>query len=204
MVSAAISASGVAAQEVRLTPEMASTQFVLNGQTITIARNQDTGATLTGPYALTSRACPPDCIQPMVAAPGVVTIGELETIGFLTDIVASSQGLLIDSRNPDGFVQGSIPGAVNVPVAALAAENPYLPEILRALGARNQGGGSMTFSGALDLAVFGEGPWSDDAARAIENLLAAGYPAAKIRYYRGGMQDWLSLGLTVAIPQNQG
>lgn len=192
------------AQEVRLTPDQPTAQFAVNGQTLTIQRNQNTAATLTGDYARTSRACPPDCIQPMIVAAGVTTIGELETIRFLQDIVANTQGLLLDSRPQAGFASGTIPGAVNVPYAALEADNPYLVEILKALGARSQGGGSLTFTEAMDLAIFSDGPWSGDAKRAIDNLLAAGYPPGKIRYYRGGMQDWLSLGLTVSIPQNQG
>ncbi|MGD8570515.1 MAG: rhodanese-like domain-containing protein, partial [Gammaproteobacteria bacterium] len=35
---------------------------------------------------------------------------------------------------------------------------------------------------------------------AIKNLLALGYPAEKIYYYRGGMQAWQSLGMTVYKP----
>jgi rhodanese-related sulfurtransferase len=31
----------------------------------------------------------------------------------------------------------------------------------------------------------------------IKALLEVGYPAEKIKYYRGGMQAWTSLGLSV-------
>lgn len=201
---AVVSGTGAAAQQVGLTPDRLAAEIELNGRTITIERNQDLAATLTGDYARTSRACPPDCIQPMVAAAGVTTIAELEVIAFVETLVATTGGLLIDARMPGQFATGTVPGAVNVPHAALASGNPYLTEILVALGARSQGGGSLTFSDAMELAVFGDGPWSDDADRAIENLIAAGYPPGKIRYYRGGMQDWLSLGLTVSRPQTEG
>jgi rhodanese-related sulfurtransferase len=34
----------------------------------------------------------------------------------------------------------------------------------------------------------------------IKGLLKIGYPAHKILWYRGGMQDWESLGLTTLKP----
>ena len=35
----------------------------------------------------------------------------------------------------------------------------------------------------------------------IETFLRAkGYPARKLKWYRGGMQNWLSVGLSVEIP----
>jgi rhodanese-related sulfurtransferase len=34
----------------------------------------------------------------------------------------------------------------------------------------------------------------------IKGLLKIGYPAHKILWYRGGMQDWKSLGLTTLKP----
>lgn len=199
-----IGGSTVAAQEVRLTPDRTAAEFALNGQTVVIQRDQNTDAVLSGDYARTSRACPPACIQPMVAAAGVTTIAELEVIAFLETIVSRTEGLLIDARSQQAFVGGTIPGAVSVPFAALDADNPYLTEIMLALGAQSQGGGELTFTGAMELAVFSHGPWSADAGLAIDNLLAAGYPPGKIRYYRGGMQGWLSLGLSVSRPQNEG
>jgi hypothetical protein len=42
--------------------------------------------------------------------------------------------------------------------------------------------------------------WCGQSPHAIKNLLALGYPAEKIYYYRGGMQAWQSLGLTVHTP----
>jgi rhodanese-related sulfurtransferase len=56
------------------------------------------------------------------------------------------------------------------------------------------------FSAALDLAMFCNGPWCDQSPRAIRNLTEAGYPPEKLRYYRGGMQLWLLLGLSVQTP----
>jgi len=41
------------------------------------------------------------------------------------------------------------------------------------------------------------GPWCGQSPHAIRGLLDLGYPAEKLYYYRGGMQAWQSLGLTV-------
>jgi rhodanese-related sulfurtransferase len=39
--------------------------------------------------------------------------------------------------------------------------------------------------------------WCGQSPTAIRAMIAAGYPAEKIQYYRGGMQDWRILGLSV-------
>lgn len=192
------------AQDVRLTEEMTEAQVMLNGQAVVISRNQDPTAALSGDFAKTSRPCPPFCIHPMEAAPGVETLGELELITFLQDHVSPGSGVLMDSRLPEWFVKGTIPGSINVPFATLAPTNPYREQILQALGARPRATGGLDFSQALDIALFCNGPWCDQSPRAIRYLIDAGYPAEKLRYYRGGMQNWLLLGLTVVVPDGQG
>lgn len=187
------------ADPVGLTPDTLRKDIVIGGQTIVIAREQDNAATLPEEFTRTSRPCPPFCIAPMTVAPGVGTLGELEVIAFLEDRVAQGTGVLVDSRLPDFFIKGAIPGAVNVPFTALDPANPYRDAILEALGAVRQGGG-WDFAGAQHLALYCNGPWCDQSPRAIQHLLEAGYPAAKLHYYRGGMQDWLSLGLTTVLP----
>ncbi|WP_420859653.1 rhodanese-like domain-containing protein [Marivivens marinus] len=198
-----ILSSAVSAQDVRITPNMAAATFTINGETFTISREQDQDNLLTGEFARTSRACPPFCVHPMSVAPGVETVAELEVINFLTGQVAAGRGLLIDSRVPEWFAKGAIPGAVNVPFSTLDEGNPYRIEILKALGARDTGAG-LDFSGAFTLMLYCNGPWCDQSPRAIRSLLDAGYPAERIKYYRGGMQDWLMLGLTVTPPVGGG
>lgn len=186
------------AQTVALTESIAQAQFSLDGQSFVIARSQDENAVLSGDFAKTSRACPPFCIQPMVPVSEVDTVGELELIAFLQGAVAEGRGVLIDARLPEWFAKGSIPAAVNVPFATLAADNPYRNDILMALGAKPLGGDAFDFAEALELTVFCNGVWSDQAMRALRALRGAGYPPEKLHYYRGGMQDWQILGLTVA------
>ncbi|WP_245853327.1 rhodanese-like domain-containing protein [Maliponia aquimaris] len=186
-------------QEVQITPDAAFRSFWINGENIVIERNQDTSHRLDSEFTKTSRPCPPFCILPMSAGAGVATVGELEVMAFLEAKAARGAGLLVDSRLPEWFVKGTIPGAVNVPFATLDADNPYRDQILQALGAR-QVGSRWDFSNALELLMFCNGPWSDQSPRAVRSLLDAGYPPEKILYYRGGIQVWLQLGLTVKLP----
>lgn len=195
--------TAASAQDVRITTFKDDATFTLNGQTQTITRNQNTAATLQGEFARTSRACPPDCLQPMVIAAGVATSGELEVLSFLENDVTNRRGLLLDTRTPERFSTGSIPGAVNVPFMTLTSDNRYRNDILRALGAVD-GQGGLDFTNAMSLTLFGGGPWSGAAPEAVENLLEAGYPPEKLFYYRGGMQAWLHAGLTVQNTQNPG
>ncbi len=189
------------AQQVKITEGMASANFAIKGQPITISRNQDPANRLAPDFTKTSRACPPFCVTAMEAAPGVETVGELDVISFLEKDVAAGNGLLLDTRTPEWFAKGSIPGALNVPSETLAEKNPYRDEILRALGGVKTSTG-WDFTNATKLMMFCNGPWCDQSPRAIRGLIDAGYPAEKIWYYRGGMQVWNTLGLTTTSPSS--
>lgn len=193
----ALSALGAQAQDVAITPDMTSAEFAVNGQSVLIERNQDQDAVISADFAKTSRACPPFCIHPMSGGEGVETVGEIEVIDFIDNYVEEGTGLLVDSRIPSWFEKGTIPTAINIPFTALEPSNQYRDEILQALGGIKNGD-DWDYSAAVDLLLFCNGPWCDQSPRAIQNLLAAGYPAEKIRYYRGGMQLWLLLGLTTS------
>ncbi len=189
----------VRAESVRITQDIEARTIMLNGAAIVIDRIQDSENRLEGEFTRTSRPCPPFCITPMTVAPGVVTLGELEVMDFLETRVAAGEGLLLDSRLPEFFAKGTIPGAVNLPFATLDPTNPYRDEILKALGATFTGS-EWDFAQARQLAVFCNGPWCNQAPLAIRHLLQAGYPAGKLSYYRGGMQVWLQLGLSTHVP----
>lgn len=203
-VCAMLLGTAAAAQDVRITTFKEDSTFTLNGRAFTVTRNQDTSNLLTGEFALTSRACPPNCLQPMIAADGVSTYGELEVLAFLETEVSDGNGLLLDTRVAADFAGGSILGAVNVPFATLDPENQYRADILQALGAVPTQNGAFDFSDAMLLTLFSGGVWSADARKAITNLLAAGYPPENLFYYRGGLQAWIHVGLTVQQPQNPG
>lgn len=110
-------------------------------------------------------------IQPMALADGIRTVGELEVVEHL-----NAGFRVVDARTPDWYEGGTIPGADNVPhTEALERMDELDP-------------GQLTI-------FFCNGPQCAQSPWAIEALLEAGYPAEAILYYRGGMHDWLTLGL---------
>jgi rhodanese-related sulfurtransferase len=152
---------------------------------VEIRRIQDEEHEITGEFARTSRACPPFCIQPMSPAEGVTTIGELELIEMLKD----PDALVVDSRTVDWFQGGSIPGAISLPYTQVGdrLSRTGLRAGFRRLGLRKR----------QAVALFCNGLWCGQSPTAIRAMIAAGYPAERIFYYRGGMQSWRVLGLTV-------
>ena len=151
---------------------------------VKIIRNQDTNATINAKYAKTSRNCPPFCIQPMQVAPGVTTVGEMEVLEF-----ARNGGKLIDGRTLEWYLDGTIPSAINVPYTQMAGR-------LNELGCTGSAG-KWDCTKVEKVLLFCNGPWCGQSPMAIKAMLREGYPAEKILYYRGGMQAWHSLGLTI-------
>jgi rhodanese-related sulfurtransferase len=186
---------------VRITPDVASVAVMHDGKKTTIMRNQDQQNTVKPAFAKTSRKCPPFCIQPAVVAPGVETIAELEILAYLSKMNAGDDSILvIDSRTPDWVKKGTIPGAVNIPWTALnpakGADPISIGEILVDQFGVKEMEGLWDYSGAKTLVIFCNGMWCGQSPNNIRNLLKFGYPADKIKWYRGGMQDWEILGLS--------
>jgi len=115
-------------------------------------------------------------IAPMTVAPGVLTVGELEVIAHI-----EAGGLLVDTRQPEYYAEGTIPGAVNIPHQ----------DILARRGELDRGGTA---------AVFCNGPQCTATPQAVAELLAAGHPPEALLYYRGGIHDWVTLGLPLDRP----
>ncbi len=174
----------------------AKASFIFNGEQILISRDTDNAAHYAAAFAGVNGTCGAPCIAPMKVAANVPTLGETEVLSFLVDEVANSTGLLIDARMPQDRAQGFIPGSVNLPYATLDSGTAFVTEIFTALGARTLNG-AFSFADAQSLLVYDTGPSTDDAGRLVKNLLAAGYPAEKIKYYRGGMQVWAVLGFSI-------
>ncbi|OUS04337.1 sulfurtransferase [Rhodobacterales bacterium 52_120_T64] len=195
-------AAPVQAQDVWITPDLPFFEFEAGGEFYSIERDQDSEARIVDAFAKTSRACPPFCIQPMVVAEGVQTVGEVELLDFIQDHVEPGDGFLVDARVESFFLAGTIPGAVNLPFNMFVASsaNPFLDQLLILLGGKLDADGDWNFDVAAKLMVFCNGPWCAQSPRAINNLLELGYPAERLYYYRGGMQAWASLGLSVAVP----
>lgn len=173
------------------------------GRIVRIEREPDNLNQIDPDYALTSRPCPPYCIQPMQLAPGVETVGELEVIEALKRIARRDDGLLvIDSRDAEWLDRsGMIPGAIHLPWIRLHpahAEPEAIAETLQLLFGVARSGGLWNFENAKTLLLYCNGPWCGQSPTNIKHLMLLGYPAHKLKWYRGGMQSWKSLGLTTA------
>jgi rhodanese-related sulfurtransferase len=110
-------------------------------------------------------------IQPLQLPGGVVTIGELEVLDHIT-----AGGALVDTRQPEHVAHGTLPGAV-------AIRHEDIVDGLAALDA------------AGPIVLFCNGPQCTATPQAIAALLDAGWEASRLHYYRGGIHDWVTLGL---------
>lgn len=197
-------ASGSApALEVGISAGISSVDVMHNGRRVTVMRNQDQNHCIDPEYAKTSRKCPPFCIQPSELAPGVKTVAELEMLQALKKISDGDASMLvIDSRTPAWVEKGIIPGTVNIPWDTLdigKSDPAVVQGILEGqLGVEKQDG-FWNFDKAKTLVLFCNGSWCGQSPTTIKGLLKIGYPAHKILWYRGGMQDWQSLGLTTLV-----
>lgn len=191
---------------VNITPDLPSITVMDHGKPVVIKRNQNPEHTVNPEYAKTSRDCPPFCIQPMHLLPGVHTIGELEMLQFLKKKATGDQSIMIiDSRTPDWYNRGTIPSAVNIPWTKLyRGSSTFEPFIVESLLTGDFHAkvkdGIWDFRGAKTLVLFCNGPWCGQSPTNIKALVSMGYPADKIYWYRGGMQSWSNLGLTVIQP----
>jgi rhodanese-related sulfurtransferase len=185
----------------KITPLLEEVEVTHNGEKVVISRGHDRDATLPEVFQKTDRGCPPFCVEPMTIVPGV-------------DLARASQGdasvLIVDSRTPEWVVRGTIPGSVNIPWNKInidqagtfetPAEADTLEHILADdFGAKKTNGG-WDFSDAKTLVLFCNGIWCPQSSTNIKTLVGLGYPVHKLKWYRGGMQDWVSVGLTTVKP----
>jgi len=188
--------------KVKITRDIASVDVMHNGKKVTIQRNQNNKNNVDPRFAKTSRNCPPFCINPMVLAPGVETLGEVEVLDYLKKMSDGDKSILVvDSRTPNWVKAGTIPGAKNIPWTKLSVKKGADPlsiaEIVTGeFGAREKDDDSFDYSKAKTLVLFCNGMWCGQSPNNIRTLLKMGYPANKIKWYRGGMQNWENLGFT--------
>lgn len=205
-VCLAISTSAFSAA-VNITRNLESITVKHGDKDVKIMRNQNQKNTVNPAFAKTSRKCPPFCIQPGTVALGVETIGENEVISYLKKINDGDESILVvDSRTADWAAKGTIPGAVNLPWTKLnpakGADPISIGEILEGSFNAVNLEGLWDFSKAKTLIMFCNGMWCGQSPNNIRNLLKFGYPAHKLKWYRGGMQDWEILGLSTAKAAN--
>ncbi len=174
---------------VNIRPDLATVKVETGAGPVEIGRIQDNDNHLTGGWAKTSRPCPVFCIQPMSPAEEVTTIGEMEILDMLQD----PDAIVVDSRLAKWYDSGTIPGSLHIPFGEVA-------DRLGELGCEPDFDG-WDCSAAKKVALFCNGPWCGQSPTAIRSMLSAGFPADKVYYYRGGMQVWRLLGLTVIKPE---
>ncbi|MGJ8622628.1 MAG: rhodanese-like domain-containing protein [Yoonia sp.] len=182
----AVVSGPVLADDVGITKDIMSVTVQTAEGPVEIMRNQDNDARLAEPWVQTSRPCPSFCIQPMSPAPGVKTIAELEVLEFLS----LGEGVLVDGRIRSQYEEGTIPGAVSVPYTEAA-------DRLGEFGCEIDFDGWICGDDVPNVVLFCNGPWCGQSPTAARRMIEVGFPAEKIYYYRGGMQNWNMLGLTV-------
>jgi rhodanese-related sulfurtransferase len=174
---------GLYAAEVNITRDIESVSVKHGENEVRVMRNQNQKNTINPAFAKTSRKCPPFCIQPSTLAPGVETIAELEILEYLRRKSEGDESIVvIDSRTAKG------------------ADPISIGEILEEKFNAKNLEGLWDFRNARTLVMFCNGMWCGQSPNNIKNLLGFGYPADKIKWYRGGMQSWEILGLTTAKP----
>ncbi len=203
-----IACAGAASAEelaVKITRDTAQVAVQHEGQPVTIRRNQDRSNTIHPKFARTSRKCPPFCIQPMHMPNGVETIGEIEMLDYLKRATDGDPNiLLVDSRGPGWVTHGTIPGSINVNFKRLnlrSADEADIAQILEQQFGAKRTEKFWRFDRAKTLVLFCNGAWCGQSPTNIRGLMRIGYPPSKLKWYRGGMQSWESVGLTTAKPE---
>jgi rhodanese-related sulfurtransferase len=190
--------------KVKITRNMESIVIGHNGKKVKIQRNQNTKNKINPDFAYTSRKCPPFCIQPIKLAPGVETIAETEMIDYLIKKENGDDNIVvIDSRGASWVKKGTIPGSINIHFKKLSlkhGDEAEIAEIFEDTFGVMRTAEFWNFKNAKTLVLFCNGMWCGQAPTSIKALLKIGYPAHKLKWYRGGMQSWEILGLTTVKP----
>ena len=137
-------------------------------------------------------------IFPMQIHKDIETYGEMEVMAFVKNMQKDESMLFIDTRDEEWYEYRTIPGAINVPYTYMMMPKVFEEEykaslvILSVLTNKK----SFDFSKAKTILLFCNGAWCSQSPKMIKALLSLGYPAEKIKWYRGGMQTWLAAGMT--------
>lgn len=184
-----VSFSGLA-KEVLIQKDIKSINLIHQGEPVDLQRNQDRSNNIMKFYQGTWRGK----IQPMhpFKPHPVETVAELEVIDYIDQISHGDDSILIVDSRPQSAVM--IPSAVRVDSKQLLSHEAGL-KAFKTFGVEwvdNQ----WDFSQARTLVLYCNGFWCGKSPRMIRKLLVLDYPADRLKYYRGGMQAWRSVGLT--------
>lgn len=137
-------------------------------------------------------------LSPMKIDEDIETFGELEVLEFLEDMQDDKERLFVDCRKTGWYKSLTIPSAINIPFIYFTEHDKWIQEKKEALKLFGVNGekAPYDFSHAKTILFFCNGVWCRQSPQMIEALLELGYPAKKMKWYRGGMQSWLSVGMT--------
>ncbi|MBI5255907.1 MAG: rhodanese-like domain-containing protein [Burkholderiales bacterium] len=145
--------------------------------------------TANGPIRITRSAttCAPNkgYLQPLVPAPGVQPVTEIEVLQALND----AQTMVIDMRDEDDPLESTIPHSYHIPFNELE-------DRMDELGCTKRAPRQWDCAQAPRVVAFCNGPVCPQSPQGIAAMIRSGFPADRIAYYRGGMMDWEALGLT--------
>ncbi len=179
---------------VMIAPGLYSFTVQHEGEEYEILRNQDPEHRVHSLYATTGRGMP----QPMqpFKPHDVDTLGEREFVAYMMQAQEDASVMIVDTRTIGWHVRLTIPGARSYPYTMMddADDRDWA---LDDFGVTRTAEGGYDFSQAKTLVMFCNGYWCGQTPAMIRKLLAVGYPDRKLKYYRGGMQAWTSLGFTV-------
>ena len=137
-------------------------------------------------------------IFPMQIHKDVETYGEIEVMAFINEMQHDNSMHFIDTRDEELYEYRTLPGAINIHYVYMMMPKVFEEEYkasLKKLGVLYHNN-SFNFSKAKTLLLFCNGAWCSQSPKMIKALLAVGYPPEKIKWYRGGMDDWLGLSMT--------
>jgi rhodanese-related sulfurtransferase len=145
--------------------------------------------TPNGPFTITRTltACAPvkGFLQPQIPVPGVRPVTEIEVLHALND----PDTMVIDMRDEDAPLEATIPNSYHIPFNELE-------DRMDEMGCTRKSKGEWNCAKARHIVAFCNGPVCPQSPAGIASMVRAGFPMAKISYYRGGMMDWEALGLT--------
>lgn len=123
-------------------------------------------------------------LQPLIPAKGINPVTEIEVLKALND----ESFMVVDMREIDWYIKGTIPGAINIPYTEMSQR-------MDEFGCK-KAGGKWDCGAAKKVLGFCNGPVCPQSPQGMRAMVREGFPANKIYYYRGGMLDWDALGFT--------
>lgn len=182
-----------AERKAMIAPDLYSFKVSHEGDMVEIMRNQNPDNTISELYSTTFRGTP-QAMNPF-APHDVETLGEREFTSYMMDAQKDENIMIVDTRTVGWHARLTIPGSENYPYT-LMDDKDDMEDALDDFGVVVEGD-NYDFSKAKKLVMFCNGYWCGQTPAMGRALLEAGYPEEQLKYYRGGMQAWTSLGLTV-------